>query len=49
MKTAAFRRLLRSIDEARAIRGGRRKPARVLRMDVRRSAKDPLPSRRSQA
>ena len=29
MKTAAFRQLLRSIDEARAIRGGRRRPARV--------------------
>ena len=31
MKKAAFRQLLRSIDEVRAIHAGRRKPARVTR------------------
>ena len=30
MKDASFRDLLRSIDEARAIRAGKRKPSRVL-------------------
>lgn len=31
MKTNAFKKLLKSIDEARAIRAGRRKPSRAQR------------------
>ena len=33
MKTNDFHALLKSIDEARSIRAGRRKPSRVMRFD----------------
>ena len=33
MKDAAFKSLLKSIDEARAIKAGRRKPSRVIQFD----------------
>ena len=33
MKDAAFKSLLKSIDEARAIKAGRRKPSRVSQFD----------------